>query len=614
MKRSTLLLFIIFAFSTHSQSYRDLSNKVQNFFSQGQFGIAMVFAEQAAEQAKKEFGESDTNYAKALNNLAMIYQRRLRFLDAERTFQKTLQIKEKATGAMNYSYTTTLVNLGDLLKLRKNYIKALEYYQLAANIDRQVMGAENEVYAADLANIGRMSYFIDDIPNAINYLANAIKIREKVRGKDDPVYAINQIHLGDVFAKVGDFNRADSLYKSGLRILSYKVGTPHPAFLGGLRQLAMLYKDNGNLVIADSLIFNALSIAEPRYTRKSQVFFDFLSDYAALKLMQGDLVKAEEYGIEVYQGLKELYDEINPDLNRATLHLAKVFFKQGRLEESGVMLAEYFGRCLDIRQFLYPGLPVPDIQSITKETEEAFGLYNSIYMTQMASNDEVRHLAFNNYLILSSLNPGKFWFAKTKLDGAYLTGGENDYSFWLRHAEYYAGLRLLSKKDFAAWNESLDTIYNAVSATAPVLAKDPLFASTFYQLNFRWEEYQKTLGKDDAAVVVLRGEVNTTDYPGEIAYAVLVLNGGEDGDPEFVAIKDGNNLEEKVFLEYMKTSKEERGRKYFEPFFGEINATVADKKKLYFKSTGIYRDIEIEFLFDPAKGKTIGQLYQIVSE
>lgn len=614
MKRTTLLFLILFTFTLYSQSYRELNNRVQNYFSQGQFGIAMVFAEQAAEQAKKEFGESDTNYAKALNNLAMIYQRRLRFLDAERTFLKTLKIKEKASGAMNYSFTTTLVNLGDLHKSRKNYVKALEYYMLAENIDKQIMGTENEVYAADLANIGRMSFYIDDIPNAINYIANSIKIREKVRGKDDAIYAINQISLADVFAKTGDFERADSLYKSGLKILTYKVGTPHPAFLGGLRQLAMLYKDAGNLTIADSLIFNGLSIAEPRYTKKSQVFLDFLSDYATIKMMQGDLVKAEEYGIEVYQGLKELYDGINPALNRATLHLATVFFRQGRMDEAGVMLAEFFGRCLDIRQFLYPGLPVPDIQEVEKEAQEAFGLYNSIYMTRMGSNDEVRHLAFNNYLILSSLHPGKFWFAKTKLDGAYLTEGESDYVFWLRHAEYYAGLRLLSKKDLAAWNESLDTIYNAVSSTAPLLAKDTLFSSTYYKLNFEWEEYRKSLTADDVTVVMLRGEVNTTEYPGEIAYAALVLKGGEDDDPELIMLKNGNDLEEKVFKEYMKSDKATRGSKYFESLFGEINAVVAGKKKLHFKRSGIYKDIELELLFDPAKGKTLGQLYQIFSE
>lgn len=614
MKRASLLFVILFSFLVSAQGYRELSNKVQTFFSQGQFGIAMVFAEQAAEQARKEFGETDTMYAKALNNLAMIYRRRLRYLDAERTFLKTLKIKEKATGTNNYSYTTTLINLGDLHKTRKNYIKALEYYLLAENIDKQILGTGHEVYAADLANIGRVSYFMDDIPNAINFLANSIKIREKITGKDDPVFAINQIYLGDVFAKVGDFHRADSLYKSGLKILTYKVGTPHPAFLGGLRQLAMLYKEKGDLKLADSLIFNGLSVIEPRYTKKSQVFFDFLSDYADLKLMQGDLVKAEEYGIEVYQGRKELLDEMNPDVNKAALHLVKVFFRQGRMEEAALMLGEFFARCLDIRQFLYPGMPVPDIQQVEKDAEEAFGLYNSIYLTQMASNDEVRHLAFNNYLILASLNPGRFWFAKTKLDGAYLNDQENDYTFWLRHAEYYAGLRLLTKKDLVTWNENLDTIYNAYSATAAVLAKDTLFSSTFYKLNFKWEDHLARLGKDEATVVILRGEINSDKYPGETGYGVLILKGGESGDPKFIQMKDGNELEEKVFPEYQKTSRDERGKRFHDKLFGEVSSQFADKKKLYIKKSGIFKFVEIELLFDPAKGKTLGQLYQIESE
>jgi hypothetical protein len=392
------------------------------------------------------------------------------------------------------------------------------------------------------------------------------------------------------------------------------VGTVHPIFLGALRQLSLLYKNKGELQLADSLIFNGLSIIEPRYSRKDVIFFDFLSDLSALKVLQGDLIKAEEYAIEVYQGRKELLDSLHPDINRAALQVAKIFFKQDRFEEASIMLGEFFGRCLDIRQLIYPALSISDIQLVEKDVQEAFDLYNSIFLTQMESNDEVRHLAFNNYLILSMMNPGKYWFAKTKLDGQYLTEEESDYVFWLRHAEYYGNLRLLTKKEVVTWQENLDTVYSAVTTTAQKLSSDSLFAKTYARFTFEWQEYLKTLKADEASVVILRGEINTDKYPGEIVYAVLLLRGGESGDPEFLGLFDGNKLEEVVMKEYKKTAPSEKGQKYYKELWRDLNLNLTDKKKLYVKRSGIYLEVSIELLFDSERNKTLGEIYQIESE
>ena len=614
MRRLLLLILLALTVSVYPQTYKELATKMQNFFSQGNYGIALVFAEQAAAQAEKEFGKEDTSYAKALNNLAMVYQKRLRYLDAERTFLKTLKIKEKSVGTNTFSYSTTLINLADLYKTRKDYVKAFEYYQLATNIDKSITGETSEIYASGLANIGRMCYFLEDLPKALNFLNNSLNIREKTLGKDNVQYAVNQVYLADCYLLAGNFDRADSLYKLGLSILTYKIGTIHPLFLGALKQLSTLYIKKGELRIADSLLFNALSIIEPRYTKHSLVFFDFLGDYADLKLKQGDLIKAEQLGIEVYNGRKSLLDSLNPEINKAALHLAKVFFRQERFEEAAGMITEIFGRCLDIRQVLYPALPIPDIQLIEKDAEEAFGIYNSIFMKKMASNDEVRHLAFNNYLILSMLNPGKYWFAKKLLDGKYITEDESDYVFWLRHAEYYGNLKLLPKKELADWNENLDTIYGAVTSTASKLSADSVFAKTNVKFSFEWKDYLNTLGKDEITIVIVRGETSTADYPGEISYGALLLDGEKGKDPQFIEIKDGNKLEEEVLADYKKSEPDKRGRKFYKDLWGDISAAFENKKKLHIKLSGLYKQIAVELLYDETKGKTLGELYQIESE
>ena len=160
----------------------------------------------------------------------------------------------------------------------------------------------------------------------------------------------------------------------------------------------------------------------------------------------------------------------------------------------------------------------------------------------------------------------------------------------------------------------MDTIYGAVTSTASKLSADSVFAKTNVKFSFEWKDYLNTLGKDEITIVIVRGETSTADYPGEISYGALLLDGEKGKDPQFIEIKDGNKLEEEVLADYKKSEPDKRGRKFYKDLWGDISAAFENKKKLHIKLSGMYKQIAVKLLYDETKGKTLGELYQIESE
>ena len=75
-----------------------------------------------------------------------------------------------------------------------------------------------------------------------------------------------------------------------------------------------------------------------------------------------------------------------------------------------------------------------------------------------------------------------------------------------------------------------------------------------------------------------------------------------------------NKLEEEVMKEYKKAEFSEKEKKFYKELWRDLNLDLKDKKKLYVKRSGLYLEVAIELLFDAESGKTLGEIYQIVSE
>lgn len=101
-----------------------LNLEIARLYAQGDVDSAIRLAEESLAQAKKEFGPSDLNTAKALNNLANLYFRTGRLDEAGWMYEDALAIEEAKLGRDSVSAADTLYNSAMLLMFQKNDRKA----------------------------------------------------------------------------------------------------------------------------------------------------------------------------------------------------------------------------------------------------------------------------------------------------------------------------------------------------------------------------------------------------------------------------------------------------------------------------------------------------------
>jgi CHAT domain-containing protein len=124
---------------------------------------------EALKITEKTLGKDHPDYATTLHNLAMLYQRKGKYLEAETLFKEDMQIIEKTLGKSHPDYASSLNNLGSL------------YHAMGENQKAQT------------------------------FFLQAIEIREKTLGKPHPHYGFSLGNLADLYKSQGEYRKAQPL-------------------------------------------------------------------------------------------------------------------------------------------------------------------------------------------------------------------------------------------------------------------------------------------------------------------------------------------------------------------------------------------------------------------
>ena len=123
------ITIILFCFSLHSFSLRwpELNDSLIYYYKEGEYDKALLFAEKAKRTAQSEFGETHINYNKSLTNLAIVYDRKGMLPEAEEIRKSIATINKILFGENSLEYATALNQLGLLYEKLKN-IKKLTFF------------------------------------------------------------------------------------------------------------------------------------------------------------------------------------------------------------------------------------------------------------------------------------------------------------------------------------------------------------------------------------------------------------------------------------------------------------------------------------------------------
>ncbi|MEO0156891.1 MAG: tetratricopeptide repeat protein [candidate division WOR-3 bacterium] len=150
--------------------------------------------------------------ARIFNLLGVICRRELNYAQAEKYFQKALNIYKKLKD--DYGMNGVLSNIALLAFNRDEYDNALHYYNKCLLLDKKIN--DKLGMATTFNNIGLVYQEIGDYKKAIQYYNKALIAAEKTGYRMGVGSALG--NCGAVFEKQGDYPKAIEYYKKNFQI------------------------------------------------------------------------------------------------------------------------------------------------------------------------------------------------------------------------------------------------------------------------------------------------------------------------------------------------------------------------------------------------------------
>ncbi|MCK6606112.1 MAG: tetratricopeptide repeat protein [Ignavibacteriaceae bacterium] len=611
----SLLFVITLSVTLYSQSFYELNRRVENFFRMSNFAAAEVFAEQAYEAAKKEFGTSDTNYLKAANNLATAYLRRLRFYDAEKLFIETLELKKKTGGTNNYSYATSLYNLADLYKTWRKFRLAEKYFLQAADIDMRVAGENSSLYAQDLDNLGTLYISMKDFDKAAAYLLKSAEIRKKLAGGDSPLYAISLLNYGNMFIQSERPDSAEKYVFEASEIFRKVLGSVHPYYINAVGYLGMIADEKKEYKKSDSIYAKAIEFIIASSDKNNPEYTFYLMKRGKANIKLGQLKIGADYIYEAFTHRSKIYSSFNPLRLEATYLMALVNYKMELYDQAEKYLAEVFMNLSNAREYLYPAMETSELEEIYTIAVDAYSLYNSLIMNKNGSDSKIGINIIDNKLLIDLMNPASFVIKRELLNLELIDRekkGELNFSDWIKNLDHSARLALLPGQALAGWGVNADSLIKFTeNLRNDLVKKSPAFDEMYVSFMKNWEIIKKQFEQDEVLVYIIRTYDAVSPDPGKIVYTAIVIDRFSGDQPKIIKLNDGNMLEGS-YLKYYTSESPFYEEKIinFENYWKPLADVLEGKKKVWFYGEGVYALTNPANILNPEKDENFAKLYE----
>jgi tetratricopeptide (TPR) repeat protein/transcriptional regulator with XRE-family HTH domain len=280
-------------------------------------------------------------------------------LEAERLFQRALQIWEKVLGSEHPNVANSLNYLAILSLNQGKYAQAERLFQRALQIAEQTLGPEHPNVAVSLHDLAVLLQEQGKYTVAEPLAQRALQIREKVLGSEHPVVATSLNDLGDLFREQGRYAEAELLMQRGLQIREKALGLEHLTVFDSLNSLANLYRDQGRYPKAEPLYQRALQIAEQTLGPDHPRVAILLSDLAECSRRQSKDMVAERLFQRALQIAEQTLGPEHPYVSVPLNGLANISRDRSHYLEA----EQFYQRALLLREH-HPGQHHPELAEI----------------------------------------------------------------------------------------------------------------------------------------------------------------------------------------------------------------------------------------------------------
>ncbi len=634
----------------HPDYAASLNNLAELYHSMGRYAEAEPLIKQALSIAKANSGETHPSYATSLSNLAQLYHSMGRYAEAEPLYRQALSIIKIVPGETHPDYAADLTNLALLCKAMGRYEEAEAFYIQATEILRIALGEIHPDYAASLNNFAGFYRTMGRYEKAELLYKQATAIVKAVFGETHPSYATYINNLAGLYSKLGRYREAELLHKRAAEVYKTKLGETHPLYANFLNELAVVYMSTGRYEEAEPLLKEALVIRKTALGETHPDYALALNNLAHLYSYKGPYDEAESLYKKALNIEREVLGETHPGYAISLQNLGALYRQRGRYREATLLLKEAlviqkaaYGETHPAHALVLSSLAILyDYSGYDKEAEAMYQQGNANLLHQIQtyfpfmSEDEKekfyntikeRFEGFNSFAVKRSdenplINAEMYNYqlsikalllnSTAKVKRLILGSGDKNliasYQAWLAQKEYLAKVYALGKTETAKQGINKDSLEIIANDLEQQLSRQSsAFAQARDSALFTWQDIKSRLNPEEAAVEMVRIRWFNENLTDLVYYAALIVRPDSKNYPDLVLLENGNDLEGKYSKDYLECRRAKSGIAYrpYWQYWQPIKEKLSGIKKVYFSPDGIYNQINLNILPNPATGEYV---------
>jgi CHAT domain-containing protein/Flp pilus assembly protein TadD len=326
------------------QHWKEINQQVVKAYQSGQYSQGIEFAEKAYQYALKNFGETDQDTLKSINNLGLIYQSQGRYGEAEPLYKRFYQLSEEVLGKKHPGTLASINNLSGLYQSQGRYGEAEPLNKRCLQLSEEVLGPKHPHTLTSINNLAFLYQSQGKYGEAEPLYKRFYQLSEEALGPKHPdtLKSINNLAL--LYQSQGRYGEAEPLYKRCLQLSEEVLGPKHPHTLTSINNLAALYRSQGRYGEAEPLYKRCLQLSEEVLGPKHPHTLTSINNLAALYRSQGRYDEAEPLCKRCLQLKEEVLGPKHPDTLQSINNLAELYRSQGRYGEAEPL----YKRCLQL--------------------------------------------------------------------------------------------------------------------------------------------------------------------------------------------------------------------------------------------------------------------------
>jgi CHAT domain-containing protein len=185
-----------------------------------------------------------------------------RYADAEKMYQKLLELDRRVGGERDSDYQSDLWRLAALYESWRNYAKAAETYERALETARQTRGEDSTTYRSLVQRMAALYMEKGDDDKAEKAYKRLAELYQKSEGDKGFNYGYALERQAQILLARGDLAGAAGILEKALPILRSSLGGSVPLFTARLFDLASIYERLGQAERAEPLMREGLACHE----------------------------------------------------------------------------------------------------------------------------------------------------------------------------------------------------------------------------------------------------------------------------------------------------------------------------------------------------------------